>query len=223
MSAAVVAPKFSVMNGANDTLQEQIAWVRAVMAHLGIVSANDLAKRAGVAPSTLQRPMSDPNWPNVLSGRTMDKIARLANLRPMEFPSKLGGLNEPEAVVYTYDAGEDALESGFDRAVRELCRGRHGRDPWLMRSHALEIAGILPGDVLIVDLNVQPTAKDIVCAQVYQWSHMRAETVFRIFEPPYILTNSLRHGTQKPLPVDGENVAIRGVVVSVMRRHPKSG
>lgn len=186
------------------------------MAHLGI-SANELARRAKLAPSTIQRPLNDPAWPNVLSGRTLSAIAEIAGLKPLEFPSRTGAgsFGEPEAVPFQFDQEADAIGSNVDRAVRELCKGRNGRDPWVMRSNLLEMSGILPGDILIVDMNITPRQKDVVCAQLYQWSLMKAETVFRVYEPPYLLTNS--GATSKPVAVDGQDVMIRGVVDGLVR------
>lgn len=223
MSAAPVAHSLRPMTG--DLKEEQLRWVRAVMAHLGNISANDLARRAGFAPSTLQRPLNDPDWPHALSSATMAKIAMLAGLKPLEYPAKTGapGFGEPEGVPFEFDTSADAIASNVDRAVRELVRGRNGRDAWVAQSHALELSGILPGDILIVDMNLQPRPKDIVCAQVYQWSHMKADTIFRIYEPPYLLTNSVRYGSQRPLLVNDEDVVIRGVVDGMIRRRANAG
>ncbi|OBQ59599.1 hypothetical protein EFV37_22020 [Mesorhizobium loti] len=195
--------------------EQQLAWVRAVMAHLGI-SPNELATRAKMAPSTIQKPLNDPAWPHMLSGRTMAKIGEIAGLQPMEFPPRSGGgFGEPEATPYVFNKETDAIGSNLDRAVRELCRGRNGRDPWVMRSRVLEMSGILPGDILIVDMNLQPRPKDIVCAQLYQWQLGKAETVFRVYEPPYLLTNS--GTTSKPVPVDDQDVVIKGVIDGLVR------
>lgn len=199
----------------SDVLSEQVRWVRAVMAHLGGISANDLAKRAGFSASTLQRPLSDPDWPHALSGKTIAKIAAAAGLKPLEYPSR-GGFTEVEAEPFAFEE-TDAIGQNFDRAVRELTRGRNGRDAWTSRSSALEAIGIRSGDVMIVDQNLSAMPKDIVCAQVYDWPRMRAETVFRVYEPPFLLTAS-PSGTSRPLMVDGDKVVIRGVVDAVLRR-----
>lgn len=193
---------------------QQLAWIRAVMAHLGI-SANELAKRARIAPSTIQRPLNDPQWASTLSGLTLAKVAAVANLQPLEFPSRAGGFGEPEASPFQYDKEADAIGSNIDRAVREMVRGRNGRDPWVVHTRLLEMSGILPGDILIVDLNMQPRPKDIVCAQIYQWAIGKADTVFRVYEPPYLLTNS--GTTTRPVPVDNQDVVIRGVVDGLIR------
>lgn len=196
--------------------KEQIEWVRAVMGYLGVPSANQLAELAGVNPANIQRPLS-ANFKGKFGAATIARIAAAANLRPMEFPSRPAGLDEPEAAPYVFAADQDAIESNFDRAIRELTRGRNGREPWTMRSYALEMSGVLPNDVLIVDLNLQPKPKDIVCAHIFG-RNGGAETVFRIYEPPYLMTNSMRYGIQKPVPVDGADVVIQGVVDGIFRR-----
>ena len=205
------------LRGMDPVKKEQIEWVRAVMSYLGVPSANQLAEMAGVNPANIQRPLS-PNYKGKFGVATIARIAAAANLRPMEFPSRPAGLGEPEAAQFTFDGAQDAIDSNIDRAVRELTRGRNGRDPWIMKSYALEMSGVLPGDILIVDMNLQPKPKDIVCAQIYSRGGREAETVFRVYEPPYLMMNSLRYGIQKPIPVDGEDVVIRGVVDGMFRR-----
>jgi transcriptional regulator with XRE-family HTH domain len=195
---------------------EQVAWVKAVATHLG-VSLTELARRAKLAPSTLQRPVNDADFPGMMSGRTLAAVAEAAGLAVLEYPARLRGVAEADAVPFRYDEAIDTVD-GIDRAVRELCRGRAGRDPWQIRSYALELLGILPGDILIVGLNRQPKPRDVVCAQIYDWSGMKSETVFRYYDPPYLLTHSSRIAPEKPVPVDGENVVIKGVVEYVLRR-----
>ncbi len=195
--------------------EEQSAWVRAVAAYLG-VSLTELARRARLAPSTLQRPLNDPHWNGLLSGKTMAAVAEVAGLRPYEYPARMRGMAEPDAQPFVYDERNDAADN-VDRAVRELCRGRNGRDPWVMKSFALELAGVLPGTVMIVDLNVTPRPHDIVCAQIYDWSGTKTETVFRIFEPPFLVAHSVRTGPEKPVMVDNSTVIIKGVVTTVLR------
>lgn len=195
--------------------ETQLAWVKAILAHMG-VSATELARRAKIAPSTLQRPLNDPEWASMLSGRTMAAIAEVAGLQPLEFPNRVRGLAETETAPYDFTASRDASDN-FDRSVRELCQGRNGRDPWTMKSYALELSGVLPGDVLIVDMNLAPQPDDIVCAQIYDWSGQKAETVFRLYDPPYLVTNSVRAGREKPLTVDNSSVVIKGVVSTILR------
>ena len=194
---------------------EQIAWLKAVREYLGI-SLTELAKRAKIAPSTLQRPINDPSYPGMVSGRSMAAVAEVAGLRPLEYPSRMRGLAEADASPFSYDERNDAADN-LNRAVRELVKGRNGRDAWVMKSYALELAGVMPGDVMIVDMNLTPRPRDIVCAQIYDWSGMKSETVFRIYEAPYLLTHSVRGHFEKPVAVDNSTVIIKGVVDVVLR------
>lgn len=211
-SCVIPSRNFAPMGNSKD---EQIAWVKAVQTYLGI-STTALAKRAGLVPSTLQRPISDPNWTGMLSGRTMARIAEVAGLKPLEFPPRMRGLAEADAAPFQFD-DRDAVNDNFNRAARELIKGRNGRDAWIMKSYALELAGVLPGDVLIVDMNLTPKPRDIVCAQIYDWSGTKTETIFRLFDPPYLLTHSVRTGIEKPITVDNSTVIIKGVVDMVLR------
>lgn len=197
---------------------EQVAWITAVREHLG-VSLTELARRAKIAPSTLQRPVNDPAFPGMISGRSIAAVAQVAGLRPMEYPARMRGLAEADASPFRFEDPNDAADN-LNRAVRELVKGRNGRDAWVMKSYALELAGVMPGDILIVDLNLTPRPRDIVCAQIYDWSGMKSETVFRIYEAPYLLTHSMRANVEKPVAVDNSTVIIKGVVDVVLRSRP---
>ncbi|MGL4490542.1 MAG: hypothetical protein ACRCU5_13980 [Rhizobiaceae bacterium] len=195
--------------------EDQTAWVKALLGHTGL-NAHQLATKAGINSSTLHRFLSSPDYDGMLSGRTLSALADVSGVQPMEFPGRQRGMGEADAVPFQYEERNDAANN-FNRAVRELCGGRNGRDPWVMNSYALELAGILPGDIMIIDLNRNAKPLDIVCAQIYDWPRSRAETVFRVFDPPFLLPRSLRQANEKPVMVDSTNVIIKGVVDNVLR------
>ena len=89
--------------------------------------------------------------------------------------------------------------------------------PWTIATRAVELEGILPGDVVLLDLNATPKPGDIVCAQVYDWKRMRAETVIRLFDraPPVdlLIPRSLDPAFRSTLVVDGERVILKGVML----------
>lgn len=201
----------------SDVKQDQLNWVTAVKAYLGVTSNNQLAVLAGVNPGLIQKPFSK-NYKGKFGMDTLQKIADAAGLRVMEYPNRPAALAEAEAVPFVYADSGDAIAQNVDRAVRELTRGRNGRDPWVIKGYALELSGYLPGDIVVVDLNMQPKPQDIVCALLYDWPGGKAETVFRLYDPPFLLTNSLRFGAQKPLLVDDSSVVVRGVVDGMFRR-----
>lgn len=186
------------------------------MAHTGL-SATALARKAQLAPSTLQKPLNEPGHTGMISGRSIAKIAEVAGVRPMEYPARRPGMAEPEATPYEPPLNRSAADH-TEQAIAELRAGRNGRDPFVMHGYTLELAGILPGDIMIVDLNKQAKAGDIVCAQIYDWAQNRAETVMRVFDPPFLVVRSMRDAHQKPLMVDHDRVVIKGVVISTLRQ-----
>lgn len=108
-------------------------------------------------------------------------------------------------------------QTPLTRAIDALIGDRPATDPWTLHTRALEGIGYLPGDILIVSLNMTPNAGQVVCAQEYRWSEGKADTIFRIYEPPYIVAASSEAAFRKPLLVDNDRVVIKGVVIASIR------
>lgn len=168
----------------------------------------ELARRTGIDASTFSRFKNDKANMAQLEPATITLMEEAAGLR---YGTEAGAsqFDEPEASLYTAEGGEVAL------AVRALKAGRNGIDPWVLNSRGLETAGYLPGDVVMVDLNAMPRAGDVVCAQVY--SRGQAETIFRIYEEPFLVAATFDASKFKPLLVDNARVLIRGVVTACFR------
>jgi len=192
-------------------------WVKAVLAHLRM-RPTQLAHAIGRAPSTINRFLNDPGATHNLQPETIDQIAALAKVRPYELPEdrtpKVNGMAEAEAEAYRARPDGDVL---LRHAVERLVEMRNGVDPWVLRSNALLSIGYLPGDVMLVDLNERPRAHDVVCAQVYDWVRSRAQTVFRLYEPPYLLASTTDQAVLRPLVVDDNVVVVKGVVTASIR------
>jgi SOS-response transcriptional repressor LexA len=103
-----------------------------------------------------------------------------------------------------------------------LAQGHGNLDPWTLKSRALESAGYLPGDILLVALGETPVAGDIVCAQIYDWNAGKAQTVFRLFQPPYLIAATTEASLLRPHVVDDEKVVIKGVVMNSLRGRPRN-
>jgi hypothetical protein len=89
---------------------------------------------------------------------------------------------------------------------------------WKLTTRALELAGYIPGDVVRLDMKAPPQAGDAVFAQVYNFERGNAETRFRLFDPPYLVTRTMDPGVNnRPLYIDGERVLIIGPVVRTVR------
>lgn len=180
----------------------------------------ELARDAGIDPSTLSRFLTGEREGHVLTAKTIRKIELRTGFlfhagkakRPSE-GLKPFGFGEAEAVPY-----QNAPNGGaFENAINTLVSSRNATDAWVLKSRALELAGYLPGDILLVDLNAQPGAGEVVCAQVYDFSRAGAETIFRIYQPPCLIGASLNPELMRPFIVDTSSVAIKGVVRDMLR------
>lgn len=192
-----------------DMRDEQRAWLAKVLELSGL-APTALAQKAGLAPTTLTRFLNNPEHATALSARTVSAVEKSTGLRFGE-QARPATLRESEAEPFRVDS--DLLSE----MVRAAAAGANGIDPWRLRSRALEAAGYLPNDILIVNLNARPETGDVVCAQIYDWTRGRADTVFRVFEPPSLVSATLDPALRRPFFVDNESVVIRGVVVASVR------
>lgn len=198
-----------------DLRERQRSWIAALLRAKGL-TATELARSAKLNASTLTRFMNDPEHPHALSAATIDAIAAATGVRAYDPPTPIiGGFAEEDAAAY--DAELPGEDEEVASAISALVNGRPGRVPWVLRSRALETAGYLPGDILIVDLNAVAKSGDVVCAQAYDWSRARAATVMRVFQPPLLTASSYDPALRTPLVVDDRNVVIKGVVVASVR------
>ena len=198
-----------------NTRRKQLAWVQAVLEHRGW-NASRLAKEGGFSHATLSKFKNDPNATAQLQTSIVEAIARVGGIPPYQVaaPQLPRGFHEDEAEPYEALVANPDLALG--RAILAFRGGKNAIDPWVMRSSALELAGYLPGDILLVDMNETPSSGDAVCAQIYD-RHGRAETVIRIYEHPYLVAASATPGLRRPVLIDNENVVVRGCVVATIR------
>jgi len=194
-------------------------WLLKVTREHGI-KPTPLAKAAGVAATTITRKLNDPNDTAILTDLTIARICEFLKIEPPNFlgeetPSaRPRGFAEPEASPYLL-RDDDPMRGAIEAAIGKT----FSRVAWELRGRALEHEGYRAGDVLIVDLNELPQAGDIVCAQIYNWQNpSQTETVFRLYEKPYLVVAGHVEGSRRPLAVDGDNVMIKGVIVGMVRR-----
>lgn len=201
------------------TREEITIWIKDALAKSG-ATPSAMARHAGLATTTITRFLNDPNSP-MLSLRSLAKIAHAAGIghipgSPTITPPLLG-LSESEGQPFI----PNAAESRLDRAIKALLNQRNAADPWVLQTRAVDALGYLEGDIVIVDLNRKPVAGDVVCAQSYNWEKAKAETIFRVYEPPYLvaatLDTALAITLRKPLLVDNDRVIIKGVITDELR------
>jgi transcriptional regulator with XRE-family HTH domain len=200
----------------HDLRQRQVDWVDAILSSRGW-SLSELASAAGIAPSTLTRwrnSTGNATGGETLSTATVAKIESAAGIRSYEMPTPDGrSFAESEAEPYEYRKGE----SPAGAMIAAIAGDRAGVDAWRLTSRSLDVRGYLPGDIVAVDLNEKPEAGDIVCAQVYDWTRGKAETVFRIYEAPVLVAASTDVRASRPYVIDEQHVVVKGVVIGLMR------
>lgn len=195
----------------SDVENTQREWLAQILRETG-VSPTNLARRAGLSPSTLTRFMNSDIDGHVLSARTIAKIQHAAEAGETSAAAPPGGFAESDGDLLAGDPHP------MRTAIDALADRFNARDAWVLRSRSLEAAGYRVGDILIVDLAEMAEAGDLVCAQVYSWRERSARTVFRIYEPPYLLAaTTIDLGARRPLVVDDDQVVIKGVVVASVR------
>ncbi len=208
-------------HSARETARTQRIWLKRVLDETQL-APSALAERAGVWPSTLLSFLKAPDdSARTLHAATIDKIVEVTNIAApsSETPT------QRRVIRGLRDEGQPFKNSGdsdFDRAVRALTVKRPNADPWVLTTRSLEARGYMPGDTVIVDLGQIPAAGDIVCAQIYDWKGTKAETVFRVYDPPYLIAATTDTRFQKPIVVDNERVVIKGVLLPHRLRQPEA-
>lgn len=182
-----------------------------VMSKTGLTQTQ-LANRAGLDPSTLSRFLSEERQGHTLRASTIRKIEATTGIPIREGPVPPQGFAESEAAPL-----HPVESSPLQRIIAVLAAGGANIDPWTLNSPALEGAGYRRGDTLLVALGENPTPGDIVCAQIYDWAKGRAETVFRMYQPPYLIAATSDAAYLRPHLVDDSKVVIKGVVVHSLR------
>lgn len=192
-------------------------WLRAVAQHMN-QSLSELALNSGLAASTLTRFMNDRSGKLTVTDRTLDAVARYTGVPKNVLPGQrsLPGFGESEVVPFEAGSAEPPPQ-WVHTAVAAHKGNRNGVDAWVMKGWALDLLGILPGDIIMIDQNRRPKAGDIVCAQLRDLATGRAETVMRRYEPPFLLSYSAKTGPSRPEQVDDDRVIIIGVEVGVIR------
>ena len=113
-------------------------------------------------------------------------------------------------------------DGGLASIVKAIIGGRIDVDAWRLKTMSLEGVGYLPGDIVFVQAlpdGQMPKPQDVVCAQVIDYTHGAAETVWRVFDPPFLVGAAHDRTAYKPLLVDGERVKVFGIVLESYRPH----
>ena len=181
------------------------------------VKPTPLAKAAGVAATTITRKLNDPHDTAILSELSVARIAAHLGIPAPNFLSDEGlrGFAESEAAEWISEGSADPVAT----AIAAMTGNVLHKVAWELKSEALLYENYRPGDILIVDLNAQPKSGDIVLVQLYDWRNRAGtETVFRLYEPPFLIASGPVEAAKKPRLINADEVGIKGVVEAMLRR-----
>lgn len=214
--ATPATPSKSAIREADRELQ--LEWLNWLNQRTGLADT-PLATAAGISENTLTRFRSRGGA--VMNSLTVQLLCSYSGLPgPDKFrspdggPAPHAGLSEESA---RYDPDSPSEDPMIAKLVRLALEGRPTASPWRLKTRALENSGFLLGDIVIMDTAVMPLAGDPVCAQVYDLRSGTAETVWRLYEMPYLIAASADAGLRKPLLVDNERVLVVGTITESFR------
>lgn len=202
----------------NSLREQQIAWLDHIKEMSGL-TITEIARSAKLDPSTLTRFYKSDESSYALSSRSVKKIEDATRVPAYETKVKpsIQSFSEGEGQPYiAMDTPGDLVSSALKTTAKEA----QNVHLWTLKTNSLAGVGYMPGMVVVVDEKAQARNGDAVCAQKYDFRRGTAETIFRVYRTPYLLTAYAFGEPAIPEIVDNENVVIMGTIVGGFRlRH----
>lgn len=194
----------------SEEYARHFAWIDWLLQKTGRTDAS-LAKDAGLASNYLYRKRAEGTVLGATQIRMLSEHYDLPGPDTYLLPGA-AGLSD-EGARYDPATGD----AGTGKVIETILDGRINASPWVLKTRALEGAGYLPGDIVVLDQGVSPRTGDAVVAQVYDLRTGSAETVFRVLEAPYLIAASADPALRKPLLIDNERVIVMGTITHSIR------
>lgn len=180
-------------------------WIEGIEKRFGI-GKPEIAARSKVSRGTIYRFFDDAH-PFSASLTTINKIAKAFDVA---LPGAADGGAQPSAPYGDIRAME--IEQFPPAAL-----GEH-EIPWIVQTRALELAGYLPGDIIVCNSEIEPRAGDVICAHIFNIPRGVAEYKLRILEQPFLTTRTMdADPSMRPMFVDPERVTILYTVTRLLR------
>ena len=214
--ATTLSPPINRSEKKRDLHTRHRAWILDV-ADAKNISVSAIATGAGLTDTTLTRVVSDPTHSRTLSAETIDLVKQAHKVPgPEEYEGarhRVVGFAEAER----FDTKREDADIG--RRIAQMLAAHPSAVPWRLKTSALEQAGYLPGDIVVVDHNLAVEPQDAVCAHITDYQHGAGATIWRIYDPPYLIAAANDRLAYKPLLVDNDRITIRGVIIESLRPH----
>ena len=201
-------------------------WITSLMAAHGIEDYSKFARRVGVADSTISRLMNPSSEGHQLRESTIARIETAFNARrPSAIPvlsrPGLGERIQPEADFSVPETMLDKIRHDIQPLLTTREDGGETgmavREALLVSDRALDLAGYLPGDVVLVDMDAQPATQDIVAVRWLTGQRPSDQITLRIFDTPFLTAHSTDESLRRPVLIDPARVQLIGVVRLAIR------
>ena len=202
--------------------------IRELRDKLGM-TVDELANEAGLSQGYVSRLESGRRGKRGLTAATAERLALALKTSPAEVMGIPGAGNSAASrITLPHQMEEDAepYDAQHDDLLLAFVKKRKNVSPYIVKSDALDQAGIHKGDIVFLDIssetvsNVQPL--DPVLAQLYAHTETaqgaslamnKTRTLLRQFVPPSLLITNTSGDNAPILNIDTEAVAIKGVII----------
>ena len=192
-------------------------WVSQLMAQHGVATVSQFARCAGLAESTLTRFMNTEGPGNLMREGTVTKIETAFNARRPATRIPMDDQQEPDRQDPRICATELAA---FVKALQQNNDPDH--ETFFVGDRALDLAGYLPDDIIVVDSRRRPETGDVVALRFRSNGARSANVTLRIFDTPFLTAHSTDETLRRPLMIEPDRIDILGVVTTAMRQRRRA-
>ena len=172
-----------------------------------LVEIGDIGERANLNPSTIYRWL-DPSKTNAPSTTSLRKIRAAFDLDSPRPGGRPTGFAEQELARYDGPPLEGELKYDNPNQTR-----------FVLQTRALDMLGLMQGDIVLVDLTAKPKSGDIAYVQIYS-PDGSAETKLRLLRGDFLYARSFDPTIfETPIYHDGDRVVLKGKLVRSLRRY----
>lgn len=200
-------------------------WFKAQQKKAG-VTADEIGRELGRDRSVVSRIYTGRQR---MSADQAKVFAKVLNIPLSDVLKRAGILDDQDAVTISPGYAESDVTPLNQRWTSKAAEGeafvrllgaeREGTAMWMVKSRAMSLGGLLPGDQLIADKNSSSRARsgDTVIAEKYDHRAGSSVLLLRRFEPPVLVSASDNPEDQRVHVVDDNIVTIKSVVIGSWR------
>jgi hypothetical protein len=189
-----------------DARAEAQELIKEIMARF-LVEIGEIGEKAHLNPSTIYRWL-DPKKTNAPSSTSLRKIRAAFDLEAPRAQLRSTGLSERELAKY------EGPPLGEELKYEDLNQTR-----FVLQSRALDMLGLMQGDIVLIDLKARPKSGDVAYVQIYS-PDGSAETKLRLLRGDFLYTRSFDPTIfEAPIYHDGDRVVLKGKLVRSLRRY----